>query len=142
MKSKLLIAETDDRLAEGLRQLLWHEGFLVVQVDNALQCLEELDLFQPDVLVLNLNLPWGGGDGVLDCLRQDPWQWSHLKVITIGPSAPSTGLHFHEASIMVARAFLETPSACELALAVQMLTRRLPLYEARPTNLPKAVARS
>jgi response regulator of citrate/malate metabolism len=37
-----------------------------------LECLERLQDFAPDVLVLEPELPWGGGDGVLAVIHEQP----------------------------------------------------------------------
>jgi len=39
--------------------------------------------FRPDVLILEHKLPWGGGDGVLARLREDP-HFAMTPVILIG----------------------------------------------------------
>ena len=38
---------------------------------NALDCVSQLREETPNVLVLDPVLPWGGGDGVLACMRED-----------------------------------------------------------------------
>lgn len=47
-------------------------GFTVETADGGVQCLETMRWFVPEVLVLEADLPWGGGDGVLAVIRDEP----------------------------------------------------------------------
>lgn len=44
----------------------------VVTADNGIECLEVLSWFVPDVVVIEPELTWGGGDGVVAVLRETP----------------------------------------------------------------------
>lgn len=50
---------------------LMRQGFDVVTADDGLQCLERLRESLPDVLVIEPELPWGGGDGVLEMVHEE-----------------------------------------------------------------------
>lgn len=50
---------------------LTRRGFEVHAVGDGLRCLEVLRDFLPDVLVIEPELPWGGGDGVLDIVHEE-----------------------------------------------------------------------
>ncbi len=39
---------------------------------NALKCVRRMRQLIPDLLVLEPELPWGGGDGVLSIMRDEP----------------------------------------------------------------------
>ena len=69
MKQILLIADGDSELSELYRQLLTQRGYEVETASDGLDCLKKLRQVTPDALVLDLALPWGGGDGVLDWIR-------------------------------------------------------------------------
>jgi DNA-binding response OmpR family regulator len=70
MKLKVLIAEADEELAQAACScLIAHECEARV-ARSGLQCLEEIRRFCPQVLVLAVELLWGGGCGVLACLRE------------------------------------------------------------------------
>jgi len=43
-------------------------GFSVFSADSGIVCVANLQLFTPDVLLLDLNLKWGGCDGVLEAM--------------------------------------------------------------------------
>jgi two-component system alkaline phosphatase synthesis response regulator PhoP len=92
MKPRLLIAEADEGLADDYRHFFWNRGFDVELAADGLQCLDLLRQCPPHALVLDYDLPWGGGDGVLARLRED----CHLTsipvfVITGGVSADVNG---------------------------------------------------
>jgi CheY-like chemotaxis protein len=67
----LLALRNSDRLA-SYGEFLTHEGFRVTTAATALECWAELKCERPDVLILDLELPWGGGDGVLARLDEKP----------------------------------------------------------------------
>ena len=61
----LLIADNDVRRREELRHFFFNSGFLVASASNGLECLAEVAALEADVLVIALEIPWGGGDGVI-----------------------------------------------------------------------------
>ena len=65
MDSILLIAHNKVRRCGELRQFFSANGFAVATVASGLECLAELLAVEPDVLVIALEIPWGGGDGVV-----------------------------------------------------------------------------
>ena len=69
MKQRLLIADRDAELCEVFRTFLTERGYEVETSTDGLDCLAKLRQVTPAVLVLDLELLWGGGDGVLAWLR-------------------------------------------------------------------------
>ena len=65
MDAILLVADADVRRRNELRRFFWDSGFLVAAAGNGLECLAELVALEPHVLVIALEIPWGGGDGVI-----------------------------------------------------------------------------
>ena len=59
-----MIADPDESLMAEYREQS-REGFEIVTAPNGLECVDRLREQVPDVLVLEPQLPWGGGDGVL-----------------------------------------------------------------------------
>ncbi len=47
-----------------------HFGFDVATASDGVDCLSEMREFRPDVLVLDLDLLWGGADGVLAAMHE------------------------------------------------------------------------
>ena len=69
---RVLIADPDEELQPVYREPLALEGFDVVTAVSGLECVARLRERAPDVLVLEPHLPWGGGDGVLAMMGEDP----------------------------------------------------------------------
>src|SRR6516225_9127502 len=70
MSQTLLLAEGDPDLRFVYRQFLTARGFAVETAANGLDCLEMLRRTKPAAIVLDRELHWGGGDGVLAWLRE------------------------------------------------------------------------
>jgi DNA-binding NtrC family response regulator len=70
LKPTLLIAESDADLRDVYRKFLGERDYEVETASDGLDCLAKLRQRMPAVLVLDLELPWGGGDGVLAWLRE------------------------------------------------------------------------
>jgi len=71
MNPLLLLAESDADLAEIYRKFLTRHGYVVEVASDGLECLARLRCLVPDVLILDAEILWGGGDGVLACLRDE-----------------------------------------------------------------------
>jgi two-component system OmpR family response regulator len=86
MSPVLLIAEGDAELREVYRQFLAARGYDVETAADGLVCLEKLRRLRPAVLVLDRELPCGGGDGVLARLREQraPTGTPEVLTATIG----------------------------------------------------------
>lgn len=69
---KVLVVEADNRVAEVLVVKLSNAGYLVATVKNGEEALAKAISFQPDIVLLAINLP--GKDGLEVCyeLRQNP----------------------------------------------------------------------
>ena len=59
------MADPDESLPPVYREPLSQEGFELVTAVSGLGCVAQPRELAPDVLVLESQLPWGGGDGVL-----------------------------------------------------------------------------
>jgi len=71
MKQTLLIADGDAELCDLYRRFFTEGGYEVETSSDGLSCLRKLRQRAPVVLVLDLELRWGGGDGVLAWLREE-----------------------------------------------------------------------
>ena len=69
--STVLIAEADRDLRDAYVRFLAGLGFEVDTATDGLECLSKLRRILPDGLILDLELLWGGGEGVLAILRED-----------------------------------------------------------------------
>jgi len=59
------MADPDESLQAVYREPLSQEGFELTAALSGLECVARLRERTPDVLVLEPQLPWGGGDGIL-----------------------------------------------------------------------------
>ena len=69
---RVLMADPDESLQPVYREPLAQEGFDVVVARTGLECVARLRKRAPDVLVLEPQLPWGGGEGVLAIMGEVP----------------------------------------------------------------------
>jgi DNA-binding response OmpR family regulator len=70
MNQTLLIAGGDAELCNAYLRFFACQGFDLGTASDGLDCVEKLRRATPAVLVLALELRWGGGDGVLAWLRE------------------------------------------------------------------------
>jgi CheY-like chemotaxis protein len=66
-----MIADSDERVLERCKRYSSLRGIALRTAKGGVECLDELRRSPPDVLVLDLDLPWGGGDGVLTVMHED-----------------------------------------------------------------------
>ena len=69
---RVLMADPDESLPPVYREPLSREGFELATASSGLECVARLRERVPDVLVLEPQLPWGGGDGVLAMMGEVP----------------------------------------------------------------------
>lgn len=77
---RVLLADGDQAFLEVARQYLSRHGHEVKTATNGLESVAILQCDVPDVVVLQRELLWGGGDGVLALMRQLSG-WSRIPVI-------------------------------------------------------------
>ena len=70
MSPRLLVTDADPYMREIYRLYFPHFGFDVATAADGLDCLAEMREFHPDALILDLDLLWGGADGVLAALQE------------------------------------------------------------------------
>jgi DNA-binding response OmpR family regulator len=76
------MADTDESLRPLYRGPLLQEGFELLTAMSGLECIARLRSCVPDVLVLEPQLPWGGGDGVLSLMGEVP-ELANVPVIVL-----------------------------------------------------------
>lgn len=79
---RVMIADDHSLIREGLRQLLEFDGSIKVvgEVANGVECLENLEKYDPEVLLLDINMPEMNGIEVLKKLKQNQ---SKVKVLIL-----------------------------------------------------------
>jgi CheY-like chemotaxis protein len=63
---RVLLVDPDEALRADYYQFLAKAGAAVAEACNGLECVERLRCFEPHVMVLEPEMPWGSGAGVLD----------------------------------------------------------------------------
>ncbi len=73
MPINVVIVDDHKMVREGIRQLLEFDGKIKVvgEADNGLECLELLNSYVPDVLLLDINMPGMNGLEVLKSIRKN-----------------------------------------------------------------------
>jgi CheY-like chemotaxis protein len=90
--ARILIACDDDDTLEVLSWLLRKESYRVTSVRNALDVLRQLQHAVPDLLVMDLDMPWISGWQVIEKMCSDPFL-RRLPTIALSAGAPArTGL--------------------------------------------------
>jgi len=80
---KILIVDDEDEAAGLLKELLVNEGFSNFDyAPDTLQAVRKAHLFKPDLILLDIQMPGGGGIEVLRRLRQSEFT-ARIPVIVI-----------------------------------------------------------
>ncbi len=81
-KINVMIADDHSLIREGLKQLLEFDGTIkvVCEASNGVECLDKLHTFNPDVLLLDINMPEMNGIEVLKKMKEDQ---SQVKVLIL-----------------------------------------------------------
>ncbi len=72
MRVRVLIADPEEYLLDLWRNYLERHDYEVHTAVNGLECVSKLRECGADVLVLEPAIPWGGGDGVLARMNEEP----------------------------------------------------------------------
>lgn len=72
-KIRVMIADDHSLIREGLQQLLEFDGSIEIvgEASNGVECLEKLKECNPDVLLLDINMPEKNGIEVLEQMKAD-----------------------------------------------------------------------
>lgn len=79
---RVMIADDHSLIREGLRQLLEFDGSIKVvgEAANGVECLENLEKYDPEVLLLDINMPEMNGIEVLKKMKESQ---STVKVLIL-----------------------------------------------------------
>jgi len=84
MDATVLIADGDGQCRRDVERFFSVAGFRVKTALNGLDCLAKLRAEQPDILVVDLDMLWGGGDGVVALLRESYYRDTMPAVLVVG----------------------------------------------------------
>jgi DNA-binding response OmpR family regulator len=82
---RVLIADTDEAFVELLLPFFWRHGYGAEIASDGLDCMAILRNLQPDVVVIEAGLLWGGSDGVIALMNEDPTLFD-IPVIVVADS--------------------------------------------------------
>jgi len=120
---RVLIADSDVNLVSSYAEFLERQGYEVAAVASGLECLARLRQFAPQVLVLEPSLPWGGADGVLARMQEEPaLKDVPVIVLTYGRDR---GALYRLAPYRVADYLIKPQSPRRLAERISAIARRL-----------------
>lgn len=82
MAVNIMIADDHSMIREGLKQLLELDGDIkvIAEANNGKDCLEKLNTYHPDVLLLDINMPEMNGLQVLEILKE---RKADIKVLVL-----------------------------------------------------------
>lgn len=92
-------------------------GFDVCVVPGGVDCLRELAIRTPSVLLLECSLLWGGAEGVLDVKSEDP-DWKNVPVVLLANDGVSADA-YRLARFPIYGFFGRFPSGYELISAIR-----------------------
>lgn len=112
----VLVVDDEVAITEFLTETLQEEGHLVQVCHNGAQALEQIYQAEPDLVLLDINMPIMSGDQVLFSLRSN--SHTHLPVIVL-----SARNHVDQYLQVGATAVLEKPF--EIATLLEMIDRHI-----------------
>ncbi len=70
---KVMIADDHNLMREGIKQLLEFDGSIkvIAEASNGIECLDKVKQFEPDVLLLDINMPEKNGLEFLEELKSE-----------------------------------------------------------------------
>ena len=97
----VLLADADEPALRRNRSALLDNGFKVVSVGSALDCLSRLRDSRPDVLVMDPRLPWGSGEGIMALLHENrDLRQLPVLILTDGGELPDPRSEFDGCTVM------------------------------------------
>ena len=81
-KKKILVVEDEKDIREALVEALSHEGYEVYEAKDGVAALKFAFEHKPDLILLDLMLPFMSGHEMLKKLREDKWG-KYTKVIVL-----------------------------------------------------------
>ncbi len=100
MTTTVLIADEDDELAELYQRYLTRHGYRTLTASGGIECLSLVRCESPSVLVASVDLLWGGADGLVECLREEPHRQRIPSVILVGCTAEENVAELRQQSLV------------------------------------------
>ncbi|QLQ33811.1 MAG: response regulator [Candidatus Thiothrix singaporensis] len=110
---RVLVVDDSITVRRVTEKFLNSREYHVMAAKDGMEALERMDEFQPDVVLLDIEMPRMDGFELLGHLRRDP-QWAQLPVIMI--SSRTAHKHREHAGSLGATGFLGKPYQNEVLL--------------------------
>ncbi len=111
---KILVADDSANIRHSVLQTLEHAPCEVLEARDGLETLELLKSNTPDILLLDIEMPYLNGYDILDIVRHNS-QLSMVKIIIL--TSRTSGKHRQHALELGAHAYLTKPSPQKLLLS-------------------------
>ncbi len=79
---KILVAEDNPASSELIMEVLSGRGYEIIEACDGRQALEKIEETEPDLVLLDIQLPILDGFAVLSQLRQNP-RFANLRVVAV-----------------------------------------------------------
>ena len=117
MRPFLLVGSSSPYRQAHYEQHLLSHGFDVCVVPGGVDCLRELSIRTPSVLLLECSLLWGGAEGVLD-VKSEESDWKDVPVVLLANDGVNTGA-YRLARFPIYGFFSRFPTDNELVCAIR-----------------------
>lgn len=111
---KILVVEDEEDIAVLVSKRLRLEGYAVTRVPDALQAMQLIQKTRPDLVILDLMLPAGGGLSVLERMKMSVFAQDTPVIILTGTQDPAQKKKVLELGV---EAFLQKPYDPETLLS-------------------------
>ncbi len=91
MNTHVLVACSNNELLDVYQRFVSAIGFAVQTAAGGVDCLQRLYSALPNVVLLERELLWGGADGVLAVMREEPAMMSVPVIIMLGRNETNSG---------------------------------------------------
>ena len=82
-KKKILIVDSDPKVAKAIKSHKGSSHYLFETASNGFECLAKIETFHPDLIFMELHLPYIHGIEILRKIKSDP-RTNHIGVILTG----------------------------------------------------------
>lgn len=114
MTQKILIADDEPSIVFALEFLLEQSGYQVAVARNGDEALEQMEIFKPDLILLEVMMPGRNGHEVCQKIRENN-QWNGVKVVFL--SAKGRDLDISKGLALGADAYITKPFSTKYLLA-------------------------
>jgi DNA-binding response OmpR family regulator len=96
---RILIADADQNFVESFQSYMWECGHDAEFATTGIECSAILYRFTPDVLIIERGLLWGGCDGILAKMQDQP-DLAQIPVIILIATSPAVNEHWDYPNIV------------------------------------------